>query len=170
MTEKNNVPIHLLSNVPNDEFGKGVIKNLRKFLNTDRYKVRVRGRGSRKEHGDASYIPLKNAEKFSIYVDHELMDYHNPHFNSNKLFQAERKIKELKDGIWKIYKGEINVKRDINEGYRFYSSHETLISANETVSILLNKTNYADIWGGYKIVKEKDCYVLYIAEKGETND
>ena len=159
MTEKNNVPIHLLSNVPNDEFGKGVIKNLRKFLNTDRYKVRVRGRGSRKEHGDQSYIPLKNAEKFSIYVDHELMDYHNPHFNSNKLFQAERKIAELK-----------NVKRDINEGYRFYSSHETLISANETVSILLNKTNYADIWGGYKIVKEKDCYVLYIAEKGETNE
>ena len=156
MTTKNNVPIHLLSNVPNDEFGKGVIKNLRKFLNTDRYKVRVRGRGSRKEHGDQSYIPLKNAEKFSIYVDHELMDYHNPHFNSNKLFQAERKIAELK-----------NVKRDINEGYRFYSSHETLISANETVSILLNKTNYADIWGGYKIVKEKDCYVLYIAEKGE---
>ena len=155
---KNNVPIHLLSNVPNDEFGKGVIKNLRKFLNTDRYKVRVRGRGSRKEYGDQSYIPLKNAEKFSIYVDHELMDYHNPHFNSNKLFQAERKIAELK-----------NVKRDINEGYRFYSSHETLISANETVSILLNKTNYADIWGGYKIVKEKDCYVLYIAEKGETN-
>ena len=159
MTEKNNVPIHLLSNVPNDEFGKGVIKNLRKFLNTDRYKVRVRGRGSRKEHGNQSYIPLKNAEKFSIYVDHELMDYHNPHFNSNKLFQAERKIAELK-----------NVKRDINEGYRFYSSHETLISANETVSILLNKTNYADIWGGYKIVKEKDCYVLYIAEKGETNE
>ena len=158
MTTKNNVPIHLLSNVPNDEFGKGVIKNLRKFLNTDRYKVRVRGRGSRKEYGDQSYIPLKNAEKFSIYVDHELMDYHNPHFNSNKLFQAERKIAELK-----------NVKRDINEGYRFYSSHETLISANETVSILLNKTNYADIWGGYKIVKEKDCYVLYIAEKGETN-
>ena len=156
MTIKNNVPIHLLSNVPNDEFGKGVIKNLRKFLNTDRYKVRVRGRGSRKEHGDQSYIPLKNAEKFSIYVDHELMDYHNPHFNSNKLFQAERKIAELK-----------NVKRDINEGYRFYSTHETLISANETVSILLNKTNYADIWGGYKIVKEKDCYVLYIAEKGE---
>ena len=158
MTEKNNVPIHLLSNVPNDENGKSVIKDIRKYLNTDRYKVRVRGRGSRKEHGDQSYIPLKNAEKFSIYVDHELMDYHNPHFNSNKLFQAERKIAELK-----------NVKRDINEGYRFYSSHETLISANETVSILLNKTNYADIWGGYKIVKEKDCYVLYIAEKGETN-
>ena len=159
MTTKNNVPIHLLSNVPNDEFGKSVIKNLRKFLNTDRYKVRVRGRGSRKEHGDQSYIPLKNAEKFSIYVDQEIMDYHNPHFNSNKLFQAERKIAELK-----------NVKRDINEGYRFYSRHETLISANETVSILLNKTNYEDIWGGYKIVKEKYCYVLYIAEKGETND
>ena len=40
-TKKNIVPIHLLSNVPNDEFGKGVIKNLRKFLNRDRYKVRV---------------------------------------------------------------------------------------------------------------------------------
>ena len=33
MTEKNNVPIHLLSNVPNDEFGKGVIKNIKKYLN-----------------------------------------------------------------------------------------------------------------------------------------
>ena len=159
MTEKNNVPIHLLSNVPNDEFGKGVIKNIKKYLNTDRYKVRVRGRGSRKEHGNQAYIPLKYAEKFSIYVDQEILDYNNPHYNSSELWKAERKIKELK-----------NVKRDINEGYRFYSSHETLISANETVSILLNKTNYADIWGGYKIVKEKDCYVLYIAKKGETND
>ena len=156
MTEKNNVPIHLLSNVPNDEFGKGVIKNLRKFLNTDRYKVRVRGRGSRKEYGDQSYIPLKNAEKFSVYVDQEILDYHNPHHYSSELWKAERKINELTSVL--------------NEGYRFYSSHETLISANETVSILLNKTNYADIWGGYKIVKEKDCYVLYIAEKGETND
>ena len=163
MNEKNNVPIHLLSNVPNDEFGKGVIKNLIKFLNTDRYKVRVRGRGSRKEHGNQSYIPLKNAEKFSIYVDHELMDYHNPHFNSNKLFQAERKIDELQTDFLKL----LNIRSKDDEGYRFYSSHETVISANETVSILLNKTNYADIWGGYKIVKEKDCYVLYIAEKGE---
>ena len=163
MNEKNNVPIHLLSNVPNDEFGKGVIKNLRKFLNTDRYKVRVRGRGSRKEHGDQSYIPLKNAEKFSIYVDQEIMDYHNPHFNSNKLFQAERKIDELQTDFLKL----LNIRSKDDEGYRFYSTHETLISANETVSILLNKTNYADIWGGYKIVKEKDCYVLYIAEKGE---
>ena len=166
MTEKNNVPIHLLSNVPNDENGKSVIKDIRKYLNTDRYKVRVRGRGSRKEHGDQSYIPLKNAEKFSIYVDHELMDYHNPHFNSNKLFQAERKIDELQTDFLKL----LNIRSKDDEGYRFYSSHETLISANETVSILLNKTNYADIWGGYKIVKEKDGYVLYIAEKGETNE
>ena len=166
MTTKNNVPIHLLSNVPNDEFGKSVIKNLRKFLNTDRYKVRVRGRGSRKEHGDQSYIPLKNAEKFSIYVDHELMDYHNPHFNSNKLFQAERKIDELQTDFLKL----LNIRSKDDEGWKFYSSHETVISANETVSILFNKTNYADIWGGYKIVKEKNNYVLYIAEKGETND
>ena len=163
MTEKNNVPIHLLSNVPNDEFGKGVIKNLRKFLNTDRYKVRVRGRGSRKEHGNQSYIPLKNAEKFSVYVDQSIEDHHNPHFNSNKLFQAERKIDELQTDFLKL----LNIRSKDDEGYRFYSRHETLISANETVSILLNKTNYADIWGGYKIVKEKDCYVLYIAEKGE---
>ena len=155
MTTKNNVPIHLLSNVPNDEFGKSVIKNLRKFLNTDRYKVRVRGRGSRKEYGDASYIPLKNAEKFSIYVDQEIMDYHNPHHNSSELWKAKDELKVLREKLSNC------------EEYKFYSRHETLISANETVSILLNKTNYADIWGGYKIVKEKDCYVLYIAEKGE---
>ena len=156
MTEKNNVPIHLLSNVPNDEFGKGVIKNLRKFLNTDRYKVRVRGRGSRKEHGNQSYIPLKNSEKFSIYVDQSIMDYNNPHYLSEEQWDAERKIEELTSRL--------------NEGWKFYSSHETVISANETVSILFNKTNYADIWGGYKIVKEKDGYVLYIAEKRETNE
>ena len=166
MNEKNNVPIHLLSNVPNDEFGKGVIKNLRKFLNTDRYKVRVRGRGSRKEHGNQSYIPLKNAEKFSVYVDQSIEDHHNPHFNSNKLFQAERKIDKLQTNFLKL----LNIRSKDDEGWKFYSSHETVISANETVSILFNKTNYADIWGGYKIVKEKDCYVLYIAEKGETND
>jgi hypothetical protein len=164
MTTKNNVPIHLLSNVPNDEFGKSVIKNLRKFLNTDRYKVRVRGRGSRKEYGDASYIPLKNAEKFSIYVDHELMDYHNPHFNSSELWKAKDELKVLREKLSNYVHLLSNMR-----GYKFYSTHETLISANETVSILLNKTNYADIWGGYKIVKEKDCYVLYIAEKGETN-
>ena len=150
------IPIHLLSNVPNDENGKDVIKNIRKYLNTARYKIRVRGRGSRKEHGNQSYIPLKNAERFSIYVDQSIMDYNNPHYLSEEQWDAERKIEELTSRL--------------NEGWKFYSSHETLISANETVSILLNKTNYADIWGGYKIVKEKDCYVLYIAEKGETNE
>ena len=84
------------------------------------------------------------------------MDYNNPHYVSQEQWDAERKIEKLTSRL--------------NEGWKFYSRHETLISANETVSILFNKTNYADIWGGYKIVKEKDGYVLYIAEKGETNE
>tara|TARA_Y100000310_G_C20145485_1_gene562237 strand:+ start:55 stop:543 length:489 start_codon:yes stop_codon:yes gene_type:complete len=156
-TINGSIPIHLLSNVPNDEGGKNVIKNIRKYLNTDRYKIRVRGRGSRKEHGDASYIPLKYAERFSIYVDQEIMDYNNPHYLSDEQWKAERKIEELTAVL-------SDSKSIADERYRFYSIHDGIKSATDTALFLMNNTNDADIWGGYKIVKEKDNYVLYIAK------
>ena len=107
-TINGSIPIHLLSNVPNDEGGKNVIKNIRKYLNTDRYKIRVRGRGSRKEHGDASYIPLKYAERFSIYVDQEINDYNNPSYYYGRVWKLEEENRELKrklSAITKIIEG-----------------------------------------------------------------
>jgi len=94
-TINGNIPIHLLSNVPNNEEGKKVIEDLRKYLNKSRYKVRVRGRGTRKEYGTQSYIPLQYAEKFSIYVDQSIMDYNNPHYLSEEQWATERKIEKL---------------------------------------------------------------------------
>lgn len=96
------VPIHLLSNVPNNEEGKKVIEDLRKYLNKNRYKVRVRGRGTRKEYGTQSYIPLKYAEKFSIYVDQDILDYNNPIYYSSKVWELESENRELKKKLSKI--------------------------------------------------------------------
>ena len=148
MVKTNNVPIHLLSNVPNNEFGKKVIKNIREFLNKNKYKLRIRGRGTRKEYGNASYIPLKYAERFSIYVDDELLPY-------------DPKWKELWDEI-----SLLKEKLSKHENYRFYSIHSDIISATLTALHLLKNSTCVDILNGYKVKKVKENYVLFLALKG----
>ena len=102
--EISNVPIHLLSNVPNDDGGKKVINDVRKYLNKNRYKIRVRGRGTRKEHGDQSYIPLQYAERFSIYVDQNINDYNNPSYYYGRVWKLEEENRELKRKLSAITK------------------------------------------------------------------
>lgn len=58
-------------NVPNTEEGQLFLRLLRKFRNR-RWFYRARGRGSRKEHGDASYIPKAFSEWFAVYLTHPM--------------------------------------------------------------------------------------------------
>ena len=152
MVKTNNVPIHLLSNVPNNGFGKKIIENIRQFLNKNRYQIRVRGRGTRKEYGNQSYIPLKYAEKFSIYVDDNINEYSSELLGRIKLLNEELDLAYVKLAKYKNYK--------------FYSIHSDIISATLTALHLLKNSTCVDILNGYKVKKVKENYVLFLALKG----
>ena len=94
--------VHYFHNIPNSKEGWEFIKQVRKFINKDRYKVRVLGRGSRKEHGTQSFVPLKHSERYSIYIDHKIMDRNHPDFLSRKLQNARAKIYTLKEALNQI--------------------------------------------------------------------
>tara|TARA_R110000737_G_C14249634_1_gene426379 strand:+ start:120 stop:527 length:408 start_codon:yes stop_codon:yes gene_type:complete len=94
------VCVHYFSKVPNNEEGLKFIKSIRKFVNKDRYKVRVLGRGSRKIHGNAYSIPLKHSETFSIYIDQIIMDRNNPNYLSNKFYKVRQLIEELNNAMY----------------------------------------------------------------------
>ena len=87
--------VHYFHDIPNSKEGWEFIKQVRKFINKDRYKVRVLGRGSRKEHGTQSFIPLKHATNYSIYIDHKIMDRNHPDFLSRKFYDIRSKVYEL---------------------------------------------------------------------------
>ena len=87
--------VHFFHGVPNNEEGWQFIKLVRKFINKDRYRVRVLGRGSRKYHGTQSFIPLKHATNYSIYIDHKIMDRNHPDFLSRKFYDVKNKVYEL---------------------------------------------------------------------------
>jgi hypothetical protein len=60
--------------VPNDKEGQQFIKSLRKYLNRDRYKPRVRGRHTNRNSIPVPLnhnrdVPLKYAEAFAVYID-----------------------------------------------------------------------------------------------------
>jgi hypothetical protein len=57
-----------LFNVPNTQEGRVFINNLRHFVNNGQ-RFRCRGRGSRKEHGDANYVPLDHSEWIAVYPE-----------------------------------------------------------------------------------------------------
>ena len=94
------VCVHYFSKIPNNEEGLKFIKSIRKFVNKDRYKVRVLGRGSRKIHGNAYSIPLKHSETFSIYIDQIIMDRNNPNYLSNKFYKVRQLIEELNNAMY----------------------------------------------------------------------
>ena len=58
--------VHFLTNVPNSKEGWAFINQMKKYLHKGRYSIRLKGRGSRKIHGNQSFIPLKYAEKYSV--------------------------------------------------------------------------------------------------------
>jgi hypothetical protein len=87
--------VHFFHQIPNSKEGWDFIKGVRKFINKDRYKVRVLGRGSRKEYGTQSFIPLKHATNYSVYIDHKIMDRNNPDFLSRKFYKVRSQVSEL---------------------------------------------------------------------------
>ena len=60
--------VHFFHKIPNSKEGWDFIKGIRKFINKDRYKVRILGRGSRKEYGTQSFIPLKHATNYILII------------------------------------------------------------------------------------------------------
>ena len=61
-----------LATVPNNAVGKKFIRDLRGFLNTDTYRLRLRGRGSnRREKGTNTCLDLKlvDSERLAIYLE-----------------------------------------------------------------------------------------------------
>jgi hypothetical protein len=87
--------VHYFHKIPNSKEGWDFIKSIRKFVNKDRYKVRILGRGSRKEYGTQSFIPLKHATNYSVYIDHKIMDRNHPDFLSNKFYKVRSQVSEL---------------------------------------------------------------------------
>jgi len=87
--------VHYFHDIPNSKEGWDFIKSIRKFINKDRYKVRVLGRGSRKKYGTQSFVPLKHSERYSVYIDHKIMDRNHPDFLSNKFYKVRSQVSEL---------------------------------------------------------------------------
>jgi len=91
--------VHYFHKIPNSKEGWDFIKAIRKFVNKDRYKVRILGRGSRKEYGTQSFIPLKHATNYSVYIDHKIMDRNHPDFLSQKFYKVRQQVYELNNVI-----------------------------------------------------------------------
>ena len=69
--------IHFMTDIPNCKEGWDFINMMKKYLHKGRYSIRLKGRGSRKIHGNQSYIPLPHAEHYSVYIDHKIKDRNN---------------------------------------------------------------------------------------------
>ena len=91
--------VHFFHQIPNSKEGCDFIRGARKFINKDRYRVRVLGRGSRKKHGTQSFIPLKHATNYSVYIDHKIMDRNHPDFLSQKFYKVRQQVSELNNII-----------------------------------------------------------------------
>jgi hypothetical protein len=77
---------------------------MKKYLHKGRYSIRLKGRGSRKEHGDQRGIPIKYAERYSIYIDHKIMDGHNPAFYSLQEYKTRQKLRDIRFQIDELLK------------------------------------------------------------------
>jgi len=96
---KANKCVHFLTNVPNSKEGWAFINQMKKYLHKGRYSIRLKGRGSRKEHGDQRGIPIKYAERYSVYIDHKIIDRENPTYHHKKEWQTRSKLIDMKNQI-----------------------------------------------------------------------
>ena len=96
--------VHFLTNVPNSKEGWAFINLMKKYLHRGRYDIRLKGRGSRKEHGDQRGIPIKYAERYSIYIDHKIMDGNNPDFYSHNEYKIRQKLRNIRSEIDELLK------------------------------------------------------------------
>ena len=94
--------VHFFHQIPNSKEGWDFIKGVRKFINKDRYKVRVLGRGSRKNHGTQSFIPLEHATNYSVYIDHKIMDRNHPDFLSRKFYDIRMAKTKIETSIFEL--------------------------------------------------------------------
>jgi len=96
--------VHFLTNVPNSKEGWAFINQMKKYLHKGRYSIRLKGRGSRKEHGDQRGIPIKYAERYSIYIDQKIMDGHNPSFYALEEYKIRQKLRNIRFEIDQLLK------------------------------------------------------------------
>ena len=96
--------VHFLTNVPNSKEGWAFINQMKKYLHKGRYSIRLKGRGSRKEHGDQRGIPIKYAERYSIYIDQKIVDENHPAYNHSKMWKMRSKLYSLRAEIDEILK------------------------------------------------------------------
>ena len=101
---KANACVHFLTDVPNSKEGWAFINQMKKYLHKGRYSIRLKGRGSRKEHGDQRGIPIKYAERYSIYIDHKIMDGNNPAFYSLQEYKTRQKLRDIRFEIDQLLK------------------------------------------------------------------
>jgi len=96
--------VHFLTNVPNSKEGWAFINQMKKYLHKGRYSIRLKGRGSRKEHGDQSGIPLPHAEHYSVYIDQKIVDGNNPAFYALNEYKIKQKLRNLRSEIDELLK------------------------------------------------------------------
>ena len=96
--------VHFLTNVPNSKEGWAFINQMKKYLHKGRYSIRLKGRGSRKEHGDQRGIPIKYAERYSVYIDQKIKDDNHPAYYHSKVWKMKSKLYSLRAEIDEILK------------------------------------------------------------------
>jgi hypothetical protein len=101
---KANACVHFLTNVPNSKEGWAFINQMKKYLHKGRYSIRLKGRGSRKVHGNQSFIPLPHAERYSVYIDQKIKDRNHPDFLQNKMWKMRSKLYNLRSEIDELLK------------------------------------------------------------------
>tara|TARA_X000001388_G_scaffold37232_1_gene26352 strand:+ start:61 stop:474 length:414 start_codon:yes stop_codon:yes gene_type:complete len=92
---KANACVHFMTGIPNSKEGWEFIKLMKKYLHKGRYSIRLKGRGSRKIHGNQSYVPLPHAEHYSIYIDQKIKDQNNPQYFYEKKWKQESEIRRI---------------------------------------------------------------------------
>jgi len=96
--------IHFMTNVPNSKEGWEFIKLIKKYLHKGRYSIRLKGRGSRKIHGNQSYVPLPYAEHYSIYIDQKIKDVNNPQYFFERDWKRDCALRRIRDDINQLLK------------------------------------------------------------------
>jgi len=96
---KENKCVHFMTDIPNSEEGWKFINLMKKYLHKGRYSLRLKGRGSRKVHGNQSFIPLKYAERYSIYIDQKIKDNNNPAYYYEANWKKDNALRQIRDDI-----------------------------------------------------------------------
>ena len=96
--------VHFLTNVPNSKEGWAFINQMKKYLHKGRYSIRLKGRGSRKVHGNQSFVPIPHAERYSIYIDQKIKDRNHPDFLHTKMWKMRSKLYNLRSEIDELLK------------------------------------------------------------------